>query len=290
VEHLVGAVGTSTWFVRESIRGVALQRWRYGYYKAVTLKLHPRSLRLRQTAPPALVLALVTGLLQRSRAGVVLAVAYALSAGMLGAMAARSDGASPWRGATIPPIVHLAWGAGLLVGLVREPVASTRQGTVVPAEHQAERLDVIRIVMRFWALILVCCGIGAVLFGAVTWLRPDSYSSEASLVYQSAGQRIPGLGDSTGSSDPTRVLSTQAEVVVGDQVLERARVATELDVDELHERVSVEVDPDSDVMRLTGLGATATEAQQVANAVATAYIDQNREQGLEATNSQIEAL
>ncbi len=110
---------TSTWFVRESIHGVALQMWRYGYYKAITLKLHPRSLRLRQTAPPALVLALVTGLVQRSRAGVLLGLAYALSAGMLGAMAARSDGASPWRGAAIPPTVHLSWGAGLLVGLIK---------------------------------------------------------------------------------------------------------------------------------------------------------------------------
>jgi uncharacterized protein involved in exopolysaccharide biosynthesis len=144
--------------------------------------------------------------------------------------------------------------------------------------------------MRSWVLILVCCGIGAVVFGAVTWLRPDSYSSEASLVYQSAGQGIPGLGDSAGSSDPTRVLSTQAKVVVGDQVLGSARAATELDVDELRERVSVEVDPDSDVMRVTGLGATAAEAQQVANAVATAYIEQNREQGLAAINSQIDAL
>lgn len=109
----------STWYVRESPRRLASQMWRYGYYKALTLRLHPGSLQLRQLAPPAVVLGLVGAFVVRPRWGIALTTAYGGVAGALGAAAARCDGASAVRGAAVPPIVHLSWGAGLLAGLCR---------------------------------------------------------------------------------------------------------------------------------------------------------------------------
>lgn len=109
----------STWFVRETVPALSTQMWRYGYYKGLTLHLHPESLQRRQLAPPAVVVGLAGLLAVRPRAGAVASVAYLGAAGLLGARAAREDGADAWRGAVVPPVVHLSWGSGLLCGLAR---------------------------------------------------------------------------------------------------------------------------------------------------------------------------
>ncbi|WP_346621238.1 glycosyltransferase family 2 protein [Blastococcus montanus] len=109
----------STWYVRESPRALAKQMWRYGYYKALTLLMHPRSLRSRQLAPPALVLGMCAAGAAGRRPLLAVGGVYLSFAMLSGAAAARTDGASPSRGALVTPIVHLSWGAGLLAGLVR---------------------------------------------------------------------------------------------------------------------------------------------------------------------------
>lgn len=109
----------STWYVRESLPALARQMWRYGYYKAHTLRLHPDSLKARQLAPPVLVAGLAGLLALRPRRGAAATAAYLACAATAGAGAARSDGASLWRGALVPPVVHLCWGLGLLAGAAR---------------------------------------------------------------------------------------------------------------------------------------------------------------------------
>ncbi|MFQ1003239.1 glycosyltransferase family 2 protein [Modestobacter sp. SSW1-42] len=124
----------STWYVRDSLRTLATQMWRYGYYKGLTLHLHPSSLRSRQLVPPALVLGLAAGLVARPRLGALATAGYLAAAGALGARAAATDGASAARGACVPPVVHLSWGAGLIAGAVRftgaagSAAGSTREG------------------------------------------------------------------------------------------------------------------------------------------------------------------
>lgn len=119
----------STWYVPESIPGLARKMLRYGRYKALTLRLHPSAVRARQLAPPLLISGLVGLTLWRPRRGAAAAAAYLGLAGAAGAGAAAADGASPWRGALVPPVVHLMWGGGLLAGLgrfVRRPPAEGR--------------------------------------------------------------------------------------------------------------------------------------------------------------------
>jgi cellulose synthase/poly-beta-1,6-N-acetylglucosamine synthase-like glycosyltransferase len=109
----------STWYVPESLPALARKMLRYGRYKALTLRLHPSTVRARQLAPALLISGLVGLTLWRPRRGAAVAAAYLGLAGAAGAGAAAADGASPWRGALVPPVVHLAWGSGLLAGLVR---------------------------------------------------------------------------------------------------------------------------------------------------------------------------
>jgi GT2 family glycosyltransferase len=118
---------SSTWHVRESPRALTQQMFRYGFYKALTLRLHPDSLKTRQLAPPAAVAMVLTAILGRSRLATGTALGYLAGVGALGALAARSDSGSAWRGGLVPPLVHLSWGSGLLVGTLRFLSTSRRK-------------------------------------------------------------------------------------------------------------------------------------------------------------------
>lgn len=109
----------TTWYTRETALALARQMWRYGFYKAHTLRLHPRSLRPRQLAPPALVLCLTVIAIIEPRIGAAGWFCYLTIAFGMGAWAGWTDQVSAWRAGLVTPIVHLSWGLGLLVGLVR---------------------------------------------------------------------------------------------------------------------------------------------------------------------------
>jgi succinoglycan biosynthesis protein ExoA len=135
----------SIWYTRESPGALMKQMWRYGFYKGLTLHLHPASLQVRQLAPPALVGALLLGPLVNVRATAALGAAYGAAAATLGARAARADGASPVRGAAIPAIVHLSWGSGLIAGLLRfawsadrSPVRPRTSASQAPSEASSQ--------------------------------------------------------------------------------------------------------------------------------------------------------
>jgi len=115
--HLLPSAHT-VWYVRPSPTALAKQMFRYGYYKALTLHLHPRSLKPRQMAPGILVVGLTSLLLVRRRPGLICLLAYLAGSAFLGGRGARRDGASALRGAVVPAVVHTAWGTGLVVGLV----------------------------------------------------------------------------------------------------------------------------------------------------------------------------
>lgn len=109
---------STTWYVRESLPRLARQMWNYGFHKALTMYLHPSSIKARQLVPPALALSLVGGPLLHRRLRLLLP-AYLTVSAVAGAAAAREDGADPLVGALVPATVHLSWGAGLIIGLLR---------------------------------------------------------------------------------------------------------------------------------------------------------------------------
>ena len=109
---------------RSDYWGLARQYFSYGAWKRTVLMRHPRSLRIRQLAPPALVAGLVVSAVELALGrwrGAVLPVLYAgacavAATRLRGALRGRLDRA---RAAAAFTVMHIAWGAGFLVGRTR---------------------------------------------------------------------------------------------------------------------------------------------------------------------------
>lgn len=116
---------------RNSLTALARQYFRYGQYRVKTSRRHPDSMRRSHILPPALVLtALVAASPAAARRLRPARPAIGIYAAALAATAADCARRAPVRDALTVPIVlavmHLAWGAGFLVGSVRfgPPVAA----------------------------------------------------------------------------------------------------------------------------------------------------------------------
>lgn len=121
------------YFARTTIRDLAIQYFRYGSWKAQMVKLHPRSIRLRQLVAPAfvssLVLLPVLGLWWTPAWWAMLMIV-----GMYAALALYFAFKLSRRArmpSLILPIslvflvIHTAWGSSFLLGLVRAPRRNT---------------------------------------------------------------------------------------------------------------------------------------------------------------------
>lgn len=118
----------STWWTRTAPGALARQMWRYGYYRARTIHLHPETLKIRHLAPLALVTGLAGLTATRPRRGLMATLGYLAAAGGVGGASARKECASGWRGGAALATIHLSWGGGLMVGLVRHVGATPEPG------------------------------------------------------------------------------------------------------------------------------------------------------------------
>ncbi len=116
----------SRYYSRSSLRSLWRQYYQYGFWKVRVMQKHPRQLRARQFAPPLFVASLLGGaLLAAFRAegwlfvGALAAVYAAANLGASILTAARRG----WKYLPVLPpafaILHVAYGAGFLTGLVR---------------------------------------------------------------------------------------------------------------------------------------------------------------------------
>jgi succinoglycan biosynthesis protein ExoA len=115
----------STYFSRTSLKGLWWQYYQYGYWKVRVLQKHPRQMSLRQFVPPAFVLTLFISLLFallplfRPLSFVVPAL-YLLANFTASLWTASKRG---WRYLSSLPfifaILHLSYGLGFLIGLVK---------------------------------------------------------------------------------------------------------------------------------------------------------------------------
>lgn len=112
------------YFVRPSFSKFAKQYFRYGLWKVHTLKKHPDSLRWRQIAPPAFVLALIVSTV----AGAFVPTFPWWSLWALYGIACLAAGLkvglvrSPQHLPILPlvfAVLHFSWGLGFLIGLFR---------------------------------------------------------------------------------------------------------------------------------------------------------------------------
>lgn len=126
---LLDASAHSAYFARPTLGELARQYARYGRWKAQMVRLHPRSLKLRQLAAPLFVIALVglplVGWWWSPALWLLalMALAYTALAVLSSAQLARKGGDA--RLALILPFVflllHCAWGGSFLWGLARAP-------------------------------------------------------------------------------------------------------------------------------------------------------------------------
>jgi succinoglycan biosynthesis protein ExoA len=109
---------------RDSLKGLARQYYRYGFYRARTFKRHPESMRRSHLIAPALVLIMLGALLaprplRRAARAALLAYASALAAT---AVSTSSNPDTRTEGKlllAVLPTIHFGWGLGTLAGMLR---------------------------------------------------------------------------------------------------------------------------------------------------------------------------
>jgi succinoglycan biosynthesis protein ExoA len=117
---------------RDSLRGLARQYARYGFYRAKTARRHPASMRTSLWLPPGLVVTLAAaGAAPRPVRGLARAGIAVYAATLLGA-SARACEAGPADRAALPLVfatMHVSWGSGFLAGAARfgPPLAALRK-------------------------------------------------------------------------------------------------------------------------------------------------------------------
>ncbi len=116
----------STYFARSSVRTLARQYWRYGWWKAQMLRQYPKSLRARQAVPAvwaifSLLLLPLCGV-SASFVPVMLIAWSAYLLLLIGASLGQAPRVRPAVWLRLPGIwatIHFAWGLGFWFGLVR---------------------------------------------------------------------------------------------------------------------------------------------------------------------------
>jgi glycosyltransferase involved in cell wall biosynthesis len=109
---------------RNSLRGLARQYFRYGYYRARTFRRHPRSMRRSHLIAPALAVSLVATVAgprpvrRLARAAVGSYMGAVAATGLVTAARSRrpADGALL---VVVLPTMHFGWGFGTLTGILR---------------------------------------------------------------------------------------------------------------------------------------------------------------------------
>ena len=111
----VGYTPRSTW------SALARQYYEYGWWKAVVLRKHPRSLKLRQLIPPIGIVGVVLGLMigTRWRPAFVVPVAYTAAIGV-----SVQSSRTRLRTSALLAVVHAAWTAGIVRSMLRGVVRS----------------------------------------------------------------------------------------------------------------------------------------------------------------------
>ena len=105
----VGYSPRSTW------SALARQYYEYGWWKAVVLRKHPHSLKLRQLTPPVGIIGVLVGFLlgTRWRPALMVPVVYAVAIG--GSVRSSKDRV---RTSALLTVVHVAWVAGIVRSLL----------------------------------------------------------------------------------------------------------------------------------------------------------------------------
>jgi succinoglycan biosynthesis protein ExoA len=115
----------SIYYNRASTKGLFKQYYQYGFWRVRVIQKHPRQLRWRQIVPPGFVFVLLAFLAlspvsRMARLGLAAVVgSYAVATVAASVIAGRTNWRSVLLLFLVFPILHISYGLGVLVGLVR---------------------------------------------------------------------------------------------------------------------------------------------------------------------------
>jgi len=126
----------TVYFSRSTLGKLAVQYWRYGFWKLKMLKRYPHTLRWRQALPPVFVLSLFVLIVLSLFSGIaryILAAQLILYFSVLG-LAGLKLALEKRKGFLFPGLplavttMHIAWGSGFLWSLITSPFAIQKHG------------------------------------------------------------------------------------------------------------------------------------------------------------------
>lgn len=137
--------------------------------------------------------------------------------------------------------------------------------------------------------ILLLSVLGGLWGGVVRGLLPERYAATASLLLDPLAVTVPG--ENPFSGDPERYVSGQLRVLESAALAERAAQAVPgVDVDTLQDSVVLTHVVGSDVVDITATAESPEVARDVANALATTYVEDRRAASQAAVTAQREAV
>jgi len=149
-------------------------------------------------------------------------------------------------------------------------------------------IDPLQVLRRSWRLLLLCTVAGTVLLALGADLLPKHYTSAAVVrVLQQQQGGSTGVVPA-GGEESARVVATQRDLVLSDQVV--AAVASRLGrtADDVRASTTVAADATADSLTITSTGSSATAAQALAAQVSNTYVDQTTAVGRQALQRQLD--
>ena len=137
------------------------------------------------------------------------------------------------------------------------------------------QLDALR---RSRRLIIALVVLMTALALGLSLLLPKKYDSTATLVYNPTATALSTVGDSTSQQ---RQLATISSLITTPSVLSSVAPQLGLSERDLEKKVAASVDASANLIHVTATASSATKASQIANAVANAFLEQQRKQDLQ---------
>lgn len=137
------------------------------------------------------------------------------------------------------------------------------------------RRELVNTARRHWLLLCLALALGAAVSGALSISRPGVFEARSEVLIRAQTLSDTLAGAQASRVDQNRAVATQSKLVTVPAVLKAVRIRLGLpESDEiLARRVRVETAANSDLIAVIGRGATGSEAVEIANAFAGAYVE-----------------
>ena len=147
-------------------------------------------------------------------------------------------------------------------------------------------VDPLTALRRSWRLIALCALLGVAALAALSAALPRTWTSAAVVRVVQQAPTTPGAGAVT-PEDPARVVATQRDLVLSDDVVEVVSAAVGVTADDVRARTKVTADTVADTLTITATAGSAVAAQSLARSVSETYVARVRSSGQEALSTVI---